>query len=82
MFIVAEAGVFCVWEQRQMYSIRLIRYTSAGIPWIGSGAAGNAAFMLVREVSVVVDMMIHQDRGGGGGYIQRELPRDLKKRYI
>ena len=38
-----------------------------GIPWIGSGAAGMAAFMIVREVSVVVDMMIrcHRDRGGG-----------------
>jgi hypothetical protein len=35
---------------------------------MGSGAAGKAAFMLVREVSVVIDMMIrcHRDRGGGG----------------
>ena len=82
MFIVAEAGVFCVCEQRQMYSNRSISDVSVGISWIGSGAAGNAAFMLVREVSVVVDMMICQDRGGGGGgYIQRELSRDLKKRY-
>ena len=40
---------------------------SVGIPLMGSGAAGKAAFMLVREVSVVVDMMIrcHRDRGGG-----------------
>ena len=32
--------------------------TSVGIPWIGSGAAGKAAFMLVREVSNSADMMI------------------------
>ena len=32
--------------------------TSVGIPWIGSGAAGKAAFMLVREVSDSADMMI------------------------
>ena len=40
---------------------------SVGIPWMGSGAAGKAAFMLVREISVSADMMIrcHRDRGGG-----------------
>ena len=32
--------------------------TSVGIPWIGSGAAGKAAFMLVREVSDSADMML------------------------
>ncbi len=32
MFIVAEAGVFCVCKQRQMWSIRSIRDTSMGIP--------------------------------------------------
>ena len=48
-----------------------------GIPWMGSGAAGKAALMLVREVSVIVDMV----PGPGGGIICRELSRDLKKRY-
>ncbi len=58
MFIVAEAGVFCVCEQRQMWSIRSMRDASVGIPWIGSGAAGKAAFMHVREVSASADMMM------------------------
>ena len=35
-----------------------MRDTSVGIPWIGSGAAGKAAFMLVREVSDSADMML------------------------
>jgi hypothetical protein len=51
---------------------------------MGSGAAGKAAFMLVREISISADMLIrcHRDRGGGDViYIQRELSRDLKKRY-
>jgi len=77
MFIVAEAGVFCVCKRRQICSIRSIRDTSVGIPWMWSGAAGKAAFMLVREVSVVVVMVL----GPGGGIICRELSRDLKKRY-
>ncbi len=47
MFIVAEAGVFCVCEQWQMWSIRSMRDASVGIPWMESGAAGKAAFMLV-----------------------------------
>jgi hypothetical protein len=29
-----------------------------GIPWMGSGAAGKAAFMLVREVSESADIML------------------------
>jgi hypothetical protein len=78
MFIVAEAGVFCVCEHRQICSIRSISDASVGIPWMGSGAAGKAAFMLVREVSAVVDMVPGR---GGGYYIRRELSRDLKKRY-
>ena len=41
-----------------MWSIRSIRDTSMGIPCIGSSMAGKAAFMLVMEVSVSVDMMI------------------------
>jgi len=65
MFIVAEAGVFCVCEHWQICSIRLISDASVGIPWMGSGAAGKAAFMLVREVSVVVVMV----PGPGGGVL-------------
>jgi hypothetical protein len=41
-----------------MWSNRLIRDASLGIPWIGSSAARKAAFMLVREVSVREDMMM------------------------
>ncbi len=39
---------------------------SVGIPWMGSGAVGKAAFMLVREISVNADMLIqcHRDQGG------------------
>jgi hypothetical protein len=64
MFIVAEAGVFCVCEHRQICSIKWISDASVGIPWMGSGAAGKAAFMLVREVSAIADMV--PGRGGGG----------------
>jgi hypothetical protein len=56
MFIVAEAGVFLVCEQWHM-CIRLIRDARVGIPWIGTGAVGKAAFMLVREVSIRADMV-------------------------
>ena len=35
-----------------------MRDASVGIPWIGSIAAGKAAFMLVREASDNADMMI------------------------
>ena len=35
-----------------------MRDASVGIPGIGSGAAGKAAFMLVREVSASADMMM------------------------
>ena len=79
MFIVAEAGVFCVCEHRQIWSIRSIRDASVEIPWIGSGAAGKAAFILVREVSAVADMVMIPGQGGGY-YIQRELSRDLIER--
>ncbi len=57
MFILVEAGVLCVCMQQHIWSIRLMSYASVGIPWIGSGAVGNAAFMLVREVSVRVAMV-------------------------
>jgi hypothetical protein len=57
MFIVAEAGVFWVYEQWHMCIIRLIRDARVGIPWIGAGAVGKAAFMLVREVYVRADMV-------------------------
>ncbi len=40
-----------------MCIIRLIRDARAGIPWIGAGAVGKAAFMLAREVSVRADMV-------------------------
>jgi hypothetical protein len=64
MFIVEEAGVFCVCEHQQIWSIRSIRDVSMGIPWIGSGAAGKAAFMLVREISAVADMVMPPGPGG------------------
>jgi hypothetical protein len=57
MLIVAEAGAFWVWEYQHMWSIRSIRDVSVGISWIGSGAVGKTAFMLVREVSVRADMV-------------------------
>jgi hypothetical protein len=37
---------------------------SGGIPWIGSGAVGKAAFMLVREVSVRADTVNNRSRWG------------------
>jgi hypothetical protein len=62
-----------------MWSIRLIRNASLGIPWIGSGAVGKAAFMLVREVSVREDMMMPWQEGLLLFlFIRRELSR---KRY-
>jgi hypothetical protein len=65
-----------------MWSIRSIRNASLGIPWIGSSAAGKAAFMLVREVSVREDMMMPgQDMLLLFLFISRELSRDLNKRY-
>ncbi len=57
MFILVEAGVLCVCVQRHIWSIRSMSDTSVGIPWIGFGAVGNAAFMLVREVSIRVAMV-------------------------
>ncbi len=59
MFIVAEAGVFWVCKQSHVCIIRLIRIRDArvGIPWIGAGAVGKTAFMLVREVSIRTDMV-------------------------
>jgi hypothetical protein len=63
-----------------MWSIRLIRDASLGIPWIGSGAAGKAAFILMREISVREDMMI-PGREGLLSSIHTELSRDLNKRY-
>jgi hypothetical protein len=64
-----------------MWSIKVIRDKSVGIPWIGSGAAGKAAFMLVREVSVRVDMVMIGTEGSTSITIHRELLRDLNKRY-
>jgi hypothetical protein len=42
----------------------LISNVSIGIPWIGSGAVGKAAFMLVREVFVRADMVNNSSRWG------------------
>ncbi len=62
MFIVAEVGVLCVCEQWHMCIIRLIRDARVGIPWIGVGAVGKAAFMLVREISVRADTVNNRFR--------------------
>ena len=68
MFIVAEAGVFWVLEQWHICCIRSISNASIGIPWIGSGAVGKAAFMLVREASVRVDMVNNRFRLGAESF--------------
>jgi hypothetical protein len=88
MFIVAEAGVFLVCEQRHMCIIRLIREERVGIPWISAGTVGKAALMLVREVSVRADMVNNRFRLRAEslnlvGLIldSRELSRDLIERY-
>jgi hypothetical protein len=64
-----------------MWSIRSISDASVGIPWIGSGAAGKAAFMLVREVFIRVDTLIPGLEGSISNTIHTELSRDLSKRY-
>ena len=81
MIIVAEAGVFCVCEHRQIWSIRSIRDASVEIPWIGSGAAGKTAFILVREVSAVADMVMKPGQGGGVLYSKRTVKRPHRERY-
>ncbi len=64
MFIVAEAGVFWVCKQQHICIIRLIWDARVGILWIGVGAVGKAALMLVREVSVRADMVNNRFRLG------------------
>jgi hypothetical protein len=64
MFILAEAGVFWVCKQRHICIIRSISDGRVGILWIGVGAVGTAAFMLVREVSVRADMVNYRFRLG------------------
>ncbi len=64
MLIVAEAGVIWVCKQWHMCIIRLIRYASIEIPWIGGGVVGKAGFMLVREVSIGADMVNNRFRLG------------------
>jgi hypothetical protein len=90
MFIVAEVGVFCLWEHWHMWNIRPISDASVGISWTGSGAVRKAAFMLLREVSARVVMVFKgslefvlgkQCKLEGEGAICRELSRDLNKRY-
>jgi hypothetical protein len=86
MFIVAKAGVFWVCEQQHICIIRSISDVRVGIPWIGVGAVGEAAFMLVREVSIT-DMVNNRFRLGAEALTcrvildSRELLRDLNKRY-
>ncbi len=62
MFIVGETGVFWVCKQWHICIIRLIRDARVEIPWIGVGAVGKAASMLVREVSVGADMVDNRFR--------------------
>ncbi len=87
MFIVAETGVFWVCEQWHICIIRSISDVRVGIPWIGVGAVGKAAFMLVREVSIRADMVNNRLRLGAEALTcrvildSRELLRDLNKRY-
>ena len=64
MFIVAEAGVFWVCKQWHICIIKLISDGRVGIPWIGVGAVGKAAFILVREVSIRADMVNNRFRLG------------------
>jgi hypothetical protein len=65
-----------------MWSIMSIRDASLGIPWIGSGAAGKAAFMLVREVFVREDMIMpRQEMLLLFLFIRRKLSSDLNKRF-
>ena len=64
IFIVAEAGVFWVCEQRHVCIIRSISDARVGIPWMGVGAVGKAPFTLVREVFVKADMVNDRFRLG------------------
>jgi hypothetical protein len=64
MFIVAEAGVFWICKEQRICIIRSIRDVRVGIPWIGVGAVGKAAFMLVREVFIRADMVNNRFRLG------------------
>jgi hypothetical protein len=43
---------------------RSIREVSVDILWIGSGAVGKAAFMLVREFSIKADMVNNRFKWG------------------
>ena len=55
-----------------MWSIRSISDVCVGIHWIGSGAVGKAASMLVREVSNRPEMVI---LGSLVDYLQRTVKR-------
>ncbi len=68
MFIVAEAGVFWVCKQWHICIIRLISDARVGVPWIGVGAVGKAAFMLVREVSIRANMVNNRFRLGAESF--------------
>ena len=60
-----------------MWSIRSISDVCVGIHWIGSGAVGKAAFMLVREVFNRQEMVILWSLVD---YLQRTVKR-LNTRY-
>jgi hypothetical protein len=61
MFISFDADILCVWLHWYIWSISSIRDWSIGIPRTNLGAVGNATFMLVREVSVIADMLKEVD---------------------
>ncbi len=46
---------------QHIWRVSSIRDWSIRILWTGSGAVGNAAFMLLREVSVRADMLKEVD---------------------
>jgi hypothetical protein len=61
-----------------------MRDSSVGIPWIGSGAIGNPAFMSAREVSIAVDMVLAfagemEMMSPVYVFIRRELSRELDR---
>ncbi len=48
-------------ERISTYGASVQLETIVGIPWTSSGAVGNAAFLLVREVSIRADMLKEVD---------------------
>ncbi len=64
IFIVAEAGAFWVCKPWHICIIRSISDARIGFPWIGVGAVGKTAFMLVIEVSIRADTVNNRFRLG------------------